>query len=141
MVSIERVNTFMNIESERGYVEYTKKWRTWDEETPKLTSEGRVEFKDFSLKYRHNLPSVLKDLNISIHPREKIGVVGRTGAGKSTLVQSLLRIVEPTEGKLLIDGQDITTIPLKALRTSLTLIAQEPVLIAGSLRENLDPRN
>lgn len=86
--------------------------------------EGKVEFKDLSLKYRPNLPFVLSSLNLEINPGEKIGVVGRTGAGKSTIIQTLLRTIEPTQGQILIDGQSIIDIPLKSLRTSVTLIAQ-----------------
>lgn len=124
----------MNIEAETGYVQYVKKWRTKDEESLKLITKGEVGFEDMSLKYRKNLPNVLDHLNMTIRAGQKIGVVGRTGAGKSTLIQAILRTIEPTEGKLFIDGMDITTIPLKSLRSNLTLIAQEPVLIAGTLR-------
>lgn len=71
---------------------------------------------------------------MTIKSGEKIGVVGRTGAGKSTLILALLRTIEPYSGKIIVDGMDITSIPLKSLRSNLTLIAQEPVLIAGTLR-------
>lgn len=93
MVSIERVTNFMSIEAEKGYEEYVKKWRTKDEEPLKLVTKGEVNFINLSLKYRKNLPNVLDNLNLHIKPGEKIGVVGRTGAGKSTLIQAILRMV------------------------------------------------
>ena len=82
----------------------------------------------------------MKKLNFVITPGEKIGVVGRTGAGKSTITSSILRLVEPTAGAIYLDGKSIVDVPVKDLRSSITLIAQEPVLIEGTLRENLDPR-
>jgi ABC-type multidrug transport system fused ATPase/permease subunit len=83
---------------------------------------------------------VLKNLSFKIKAGEKVGIVGRTGAGKSTITSSILRLVEPTEGAILIDGKNTMDMPLKDLRSSITLIAQEPVMIEGTLRENLDPR-
>ena len=94
-----------------------------------------------SLCYRAGLPPVLKELDFTIKPGEKIGVVGRTGAGKSTITSAILRLVEPTSGAIYLDGKNIMEMPLKDLRSSITLIAQEPVLIEGTLRENLDPRS
>ena len=82
---------------------------------------------------------VLKGINLKIQPGEKVGIVGRTGAGKSTLLSCLLRLVEPAEGRILVDGRSIVDVRLKDLRSGVTMIDQEPTLIKGSFRENLDP--
>jgi ABC-type multidrug transport system fused ATPase/permease subunit len=91
------------------------------------------------VRYRHNTPLVLKGITISIRAGEKIGVVGRTGSGKSTLIQALFRIVEPSEGKIVIDGVDICTLGLHDLRSRFGIIPQEPVLFEGTIRSNIDP--
>ena len=100
---------------------------------------GKIEFKNFSVKYRPDTKIVLKNLTFTINSGEKIGVVGRTGSGKSTLCLCLFRILEPTFGKILIDDIDITKIGLSLLREIITVIPQDPTLIEGTLRENLDP--
>ena len=100
---------------------------------------GKIEFKNFSVKYRPDTKIILKNLTFVIKPGEKIGVVGRTGSGKSTLALCLFRILEPTFGKILIDDVDITKIGLSLLREIITVIPQDPTLIEGTLRENLDP--
>lgn len=141
MISVERIANFMNIEPEPGYVEYTKKWNTKDEPANIIVTKGELKFDRFKLCYRAGLPPAIRNLAITIKPGEKIGVVGRTGAGKSTITSSILRLVEPTAGAIELDGRSIVEVPLKDLRSSITLIAQEPVLIEGTLRENLDPRS
>jgi ABC-type multidrug transport system fused ATPase/permease subunit len=93
----------------------------------------------FQVRYRTNTPLVLKGITLSIYGGEKIGVVGRTGSGKSTLIQALFRIVEPSEGKIIIDGVDICTLGLHDLRSRFGIIPQEPVLFEGSIRSNIDP--
>ncbi|KAJ3411115.1 Multidrug resistance-associated protein 1 [Chytridiales sp. JEL 0842] len=102
-------------------------------------SEGRIKFEDVVLKYQKNGVAVLKNVSCTIHPTEKIGIVGRTGSGKSTLLVSLLRIVESCEGKITIDGLDVSTIGLHDLRNKVAIIPQEPVMFVGTLRSNLDP--
>ncbi|KIJ55549.1 hypothetical protein M422DRAFT_199806 [Sphaerobolus stellatus SS14] len=102
-------------------------------------SKGKVEFKDYSMRYRPGLDLVLKDINLSIRPREKIGICGRTGAGKSSLLLALFRIIEPASGTIYIDGVDITTIGLNDLRSVISIIPQEPQLFEGTMRENIDP--
>ena len=100
---------------------------------------GKIEFDNFSVKYRPDTKIVLKNLTFTINSGEKIGVVGRTGSGKSTLCLCLFRILEPTFGRILIDDIDITKIGLSLLREIITVIPQDPTLIEGTLRENLDP--
>ena len=100
---------------------------------------GKIEFINYSVRYRPDTKIILKDINILINPREKIGIVGRTGSGKSTLCLCLFRILEASSGKILIDDIDISLIGLSFLRRIITVIPQDPTLIEGSLRENLDP--
>ena len=93
----------------------------------------------FIHRYREVLPKVLKDVTFSVKSNEKVGIVGRTGAGKSSITLTLFRIIELDEGQISIDGIDISTLGLHSLRNKLTIIPQDPVLFSGSLRMNLDP--
>lgn len=108
---------------------------------PEWPQDGIIEFKDFQVRYREGLDLVLKGISFKCKSQEKIGVVGRTGAGKSSLTLSLFRIIEAAGGKILIDGLDISTIGLHSLRSKLTIIPQDPLLFSGSLRMNVDPFN
>ena len=101
--------------------------------------QGKIEFKNVDLRYRPNTNLVLKKLNFEVTPGHKVGVVGRTGAGKSTLSMALTRIVELADGKIEIDGQDISKLEIADLRNQITMIPQDPVMFSGSLRFNLDP--
>ena len=101
--------------------------------------KGKIEFINFSVKYRPDTEIVLKNINFLIQGKEKIGIVGRTGSGKSTITLCLFRILEATEGKILIDDVDISTLGLEILRNNLTIIPQDPALMEGSLRYNIDP--
>lgn len=104
--------------------------------------DGKVEFQNYSASYRPGvLPNVLTGVTFVVNPREKIGVVGRTGAGKSSLVLALLRMLRASEGRILIDGVDIAGVPLRKLRRIITVIPQDPSLVRGTLRMNLDPTN
>ncbi|GJN31916.1 hypothetical protein PR202_gb20371 [Eleusine coracana subsp. coracana] len=133
MVSVERIKQFTNIPSEAS-------WRIKDcLPAANWPTKGDIDVIDLKVRYRHNTPLVLKGINISIHAGEKIGVVGRTGSGKSTLIQALFRIVEPSEGKIIIDGLDICTLGLHDLRSRFGIIPQEPVLFEGTIRSNIDP--
>ena len=110
----------------------------------KLRSEhfpkyGKIEFINLYIRYRPDSQLVLKNINFTIEPGQKIGIVGRTGSGKTTLCLSLFRILEASTGKILIDGQDISQIGLELLRNSIAFIPQDPKLIDGTLRENIDP--
>lgn len=102
-------------------------------------TRGEVVFDHYSTRYRPGLDLVLRDVSLRIYPAEKLGVCGRTGAGKSSLTLALFRIIEPASGRITIDGVDIAVIGLADLRSQLTIIPQDPVLFSGSIRQNLDP--
>ncbi|KAK7074921.1 ABC transporter transmembrane region [Halocaridina rubra] len=100
---------------------------------------GKVEIKNVSLRYRPELPLVLHDIEATFNPGQKIGVVGRTGAGKSSLITTLLRLVETEKGSVIIDGVNVASIGLHTLRSAISVIPQDPILFQGSIRYNLDP--
>uniref|UniRef100_A0A0A9GBQ8 ABC transporter domain-containing protein n=1 Tax=Arundo donax TaxID=35708 RepID=A0A0A9GBQ8_ARUDO len=133
MVAVERVNQFSNLPSEAA-------WKIEDHlPSSNWPTHGDIDIKDLKVRYRPNTPLILKGINLSISGGEKIGVVGRTGSGKSTLIQALFRLVEPAEGKMIIDGVDISTLGLHDLRSRFGIIPQEPVLFEGTIRSNIDP--
>uniref|UniRef100_A0AAZ3SGN9 ATP-binding cassette, sub-family C (CFTR/MRP), member 3 n=1 Tax=Oncorhynchus tshawytscha TaxID=74940 RepID=A0AAZ3SGN9_ONCTS len=118
----------------------TAPWEVEDKKpSPDWPSQGNVEFSDYSVRYREGLELVLKNLTLSVKGGEKIGIVGRTGAGKSSMTLCLFRLLEAAGGEITIDGVKISEIGLHDLRSKLTIIPQEPVLFSGSLRMNLDP--
>eukprot|EP00041_Stephanoeca_diplocostata_P037729 m.1441308 g.1441308 ORF g.1441308 m.1441308 type:complete len:1389 (-) comp25094_c0_seq49:2097-6263(-) len=102
---------------------------------------GRIEFDDVSMRYRPDLPEVVRGLTLSIASGENVGIVGRTGSGKSTLTLGLFRLLAKHTGRIVIDGQDIAELPLHTVRSALTVIPQDPVLFVGTIRTNLDPFN
>uniref|UniRef100_A0A8C6UP06 Multidrug resistance-associated protein 1 n=1 Tax=Neogobius melanostomus TaxID=47308 RepID=A0A8C6UP06_9GOBI len=104
-------------------------------------SAGCIQIRNFGLRYRQDLDMAIHNVSISITGGEKVGIVGRTGAGKSSLTMGLFRIIEASEGQILIDGVDISQLGLHQLRSRITIIPQDPVLFSGSLRMNLDPFN
>ncbi|KAF0689985.1 Aste57867_18629 [Aphanomyces stellatus] len=136
MVSVERIHAYTTLPSEAPLrlPHNTLLSTTWPD-------AGRIVFDNVTLRYRAGLPPVLRRLSFAIESREKIGIVGRTGAGKSSLVVALLRLVEiqPTGGAVYIDGVDVATIGLHDLRDRIAIIPQDPVLFSGSVRSNLDP--
>ncbi|KAI6099711.1 ABC protein [Pisolithus sp. B1] len=139
-----------NLNSVERIVQYTRD-ETVPEEAPHekpdvkppvdWPQEGAVEFKDVRMGYRPGLPNVLHGISFSIHGGEKIGIVGRTGAGKSSLMLALYRIVELSGGSIVLDGIDISTLGLRDLRTKISIIPQDPLLFSGTIRSNLDPFN
>ncbi|GLB07372.1 hypothetical protein AtubIFM57258_002704 [Aspergillus tubingensis] len=102
---------------------------------------GRIEVDELEVGYAQGLPSILKGLTFTAEPNQRIGVVGRTGAGKSTLSLALFRFLDTRKGSVVIDGVDIANIRLHDLRTRLAIIPQDPVLFSGTIRSNLDPLN
>ncbi|KAG2565271.1 hypothetical protein PVAP13_7NG063800 [Panicum virgatum] len=133
MVAVERVHQYSTLPSEAA-------WEVADcLPSPNWPTRGDIDVKDLKVRYRQNTPLILKGITVSIKSGEKIGVVGRTGSGKSTLVQALFRIVEPTEGRIIIDNVDICTLGLHDLRSRFGVIPQEPVLFEGTVRSNIDP--
>ena len=104
-------------------------------------TQGAIEMKNVHMRYRDGLPLVLRGLNLSIAAKEKVGIVGRTGAGKSSLLTALLRLVELDSGSIFIDKVDTSKIGLNTLRSVMAVIPQDPVLFSGTIRSNLDPFN
>ncbi|XP_012382272.2 multidrug resistance-associated protein 1-like isoform X2 [Dasypus novemcinctus] len=131
-VSIERVCEYENMDKEAPWIMSRRPPSHWP-------NKGIVEFIDYQARYRDDLGLALQDITFRTHGEEKIGIVGRTGAGKSTLSNCLFRIVERSGGKIIIDGIDISTIGLHDLRGKLNIIPQDPVLFSGTLQMNLDP--
>ena len=115
--------------------------KTTSEVTPPANwpQQGQITFKDSCLRYRPNTERVLKNLSFDVQPGHKVGIVGRTGAGKSTICMALTRIVELEQGSIEIDGIDISKMEIKQLREQITMIPQDPTLFTGTLRFNLDP--
>ena len=131
-VSIERINEYCNNEEEDEWVKEVRPNDDWPR-------NGEIEFVDYSTRYREGTKLILKDLSFKVDSLEKVGIVGRTGAGKSTITLSLFRIIEPVNGRILIDNLDISQIGLHDLRSKLSIIPQDAVLFTGSIRFNLDP--
>ena len=137
MIAMERCVQYTELRTEKERtVENDKllKAQQW----PK---HGKVEFKSYSMRYRPGSEIVLKDISLTINPGEKVGVVGRTGSGKSSLCLGLFRIVEPLAGEIYIDGVNITKIGLDILRENISIVPQEPSLLSGTIRNAIDPSN
>ncbi|XP_030755032.1 probable multidrug resistance-associated protein lethal(2)03659 [Sitophilus oryzae] len=133
MTSVERVVEYSSIEHEAELE--SKPGKKPPETWPTV---GQIEFKNVCLRYFPNDPPVLRDLAFLIKPREKIGIVGRTGAGKSSIINALFRLTDTT-GSVIVDSIDIAEIGLHDLRSKISIIPQEPVLFSGTMRKNLDP--
>ncbi|XP_057748917.1 putative ABC transporter C family member 15 isoform X1 [Arachis stenosperma] len=133
MISVERILQFSSIPSEAPLIIQDCR------PEPEWPMEGKIELQNIHIQYDPAGPMVLKGVTCTFPGQKKIGVVGRTGSGKSTLVQALFRVVEPLEGKILIDGVHISKIGLQDLRSKLGIIPQDPTLFLGTVRTNLDP--
>lgn len=133
IISVERLDQYMHIPSEAPEV--------IEENRPPITwpSEGKVEIQDLQIRYRPDAPLVLRGIRCTFEGGHKIGIVGRTGSGKTTLIGALFRLVEPAGGKIVVDGIDISTIGLHDLRSHFGIIPQDPTLFTGTVRYNLDP--
>lgn len=138
MNAVERINFYTNEVPQEEQIVSTTMPANVDGSWPR---RGLIEFKKYNMRYRPGLPLVLKDLTLTINAGEKVGIVGRTGSGKSSMLTALFRLVEGSAGQILIDGADIAGVPLKTLRAVLSIIPQDPVLFSGTLRYNLDPFN
>jgi ABC-type multidrug transport system fused ATPase/permease subunit len=133
MNSVERVKEYIDVEQEaRAHIPETKPAANWP-------SHGAVQFIGYTTRYRADLGPVLKSVTFNVKAGEKVGIVGRTGAGKSSLALALFRGLEAEAGKILIDGVDIGLIGLQELREAITIVPQDPTLFTGTLRSNLDP--
>ncbi|XP_042048659.1 putative ABC transporter C family member 15 [Salvia splendens] len=133
MISVERILQFTGIQSEAPLV--------IEDHRPEMDwpRDGEINVENLHVQYHPDLPKVLKGVSCTFPGKKKIGVVGRTGSGKSTLIQALFRVVEPSQGRILIDGVDISKLGLQDLRSRLSIIPQDPTLFQGTLRMNLDP--
>ena len=131
MTSVERVLEYTRLDSEPGYTIKTLPPKHWP-------YDGHVSFKNVYMRYYPGGPVVLKNLTFEIQPRNKLGIVGRTGDGKSSIISALLRMPE-AEGEIFIDGVCITGVQLQESRKCISVLGQSPVLFSGSLRKNLDP--
>ena len=132
MNSVERVDYYgANLEEEAAL--HSAEIR------PGWPEKGRITFSDVHMRYRPGLPLVLNGLSMDVQGGERIGIVGRTGAGKSSIMTALFRLTELSSGIITIDGVDIASIGLQDLRTRLAIIPQDPTLFKGTIRSNLDP--
>ncbi|XP_068126625.1 ATP-binding cassette sub-family C member 2-like [Hyperolius riggenbachi] len=131
-VAIERVCEYEEMEKEAPWVTGRRPPSDWPD-------RGVIEFTNYQARYREDHDLALQDITFQLRSTEKLGIVGRTGAGKSTLTNCLFRIVERAGGKIVVDGIDISTIGLHDLRSKLNIIPQDPVLFSGTIRMNLDP--
>lgn len=132
LVSVERTEEYTTGLPSEPEQQNTQLPQTWPE-------QGLLEFCDVVLAYREGLPNALDGVSLVVRPGEKVGIIGRTGSGKSTLFLALFRMVELNQGQILLDGLDISTVGLAQLRSRLAIIPQDPFLFSGTVRENLDP--
>uniref|UniRef100_A0A672QTD8 Multidrug resistance-associated protein 1 n=1 Tax=Sinocyclocheilus grahami TaxID=75366 RepID=A0A672QTD8_SINGR len=133
IVAVERVKEYGDTEKEA-------EWRLEHSTLPAgWPTTGHIEIRNFGLRYREDLELAISDISVNIEGGEKVGIVGRTGAGKSSLTLGLFRIIEAAQGEICVDGVNIAELGLHELRSRITIIPQDPVLFSGSLRMNLDP--
>ena len=136
VVAIERIDEYTHAPEEEIWntsenIQLSMEW----------PEEGEITFSQYSTRYREHLDLALNTIDLSISGGEKLGVIGRTGAGKSTLVSALFRLIESSSGSISIDQKDISEIGLHDLRNKISIITQDPFMFTGSIRSNLDPLN
>lgn len=133
MSSVERIKEFIDMPPESSELEnHTASPFNW----PKA---GEIEFKNLSLRYSPDSPKALNDVSFKVKTGSKVGIVGRTGAGKSSIIAAIYRLSDWENGTIIIDNKDIKSVPLECLRSSVTCIPQNPTLFDGTVRSNLDP--
>jgi len=132
IVSVERSLHYVELKPEAPYEIPETEPKDWP-------LAGEVKFVDYATKYRPELDLVLKGINVTVKAKETIGICGRTGSGKSSFLLALFRILEATEGRIEVDGVDISKIGLRNLRSAIAIVPQSPNLFEGTLRENIDP--
>ncbi|XP_072128555.1 ATP-binding cassette sub-family C member 8 isoform X2 [Mobula birostris] len=132
--AVQRINSLLKIETENydGLISPSQIPPNWPD-------EGEIKIQNLSVRYDSTLKPVLKNVNAHISPGQKVGICGRTGSGKSSFSLAFFRMVDMFEGRIIIDGIDISKLPLSMLRSRLSIILQDPVLFSGSIRFNLDP--
>jgi ATP-binding cassette, subfamily C (CFTR/MRP), member 1 len=136
LMAVERVNHYAtNLEIEAANIIESNR------PDPSWPAKGHIEIKDLVVQYKPSLPPVIKGISLEIHAGEHVAIVGRTGAGKTSIISSLFRLLEPASGSITIDDIDISTIGLSDLRSKIAIVPQEPALFSGTLRFNLDPFN
>jgi len=145
IVVVERIKEYTDEPQEApAYGDYDEKTEKTDKPPKSWPEKGRIQFEEYATRYREGLDLVVKNISFEVQPGEKVGIVGRTGAGKSSLTLALFRIIEAAKengGRILIDGYDIAKMGLTELRSRLTIIPQDPFLFSGPLKYNLDPTN
>ncbi|KYG70286.1 multidrug ABC transporter ATP-binding protein [Bdellovibrio bacteriovorus] len=136
MTSIERLKFFSNLPAEKDIL-------VTGEETLRLSwpEKGEISVENLKVRYAPHLPLVLKGITFHVEAGTRVGIIGRTGSGKSTFFQSLFRFIEAEEGRIKIDGVEIASVPLEKLRRNLAIIPQDPTLFLGTIRNNLDRYN
>lgn len=133
MNSVERIKEYIELEQEaKAIIEDNRPPSNWPD-------KGAIDFVDYSTRYRSDLEPVLRNLTFSVKAGERMGIVGRTGAGKSSLTLAVFRGLEAQTGKIILDGIDVSQIGLQDLRESITIVPQDPTLFTGTIRSNLDP--
>ena len=152
LVSVERVNFFETVPYEKNYFNFEKERKEFQypnvkvnlrsltlSHSEKVVKNGEVVFENVTARYGEDAEPVLKNLNFTVRPGEKIGIVGRTGAGKSSLIKLFFMTLKPSQGRILVDGTDVTKVDLKILRNEVMVVTQDAALFQGSLAENIDP--
>lgn len=136
LLCVERITQYRDLPSEKS-ADNTKNAENSNENLQIVKknwpSDGKVEFQNVSYRYCETLPPVCKNLNFIIQPNEKIGICGRTGAGKSSLIGAMFALAV-VEGDIIIDGTNTNTVPLRELRSKIAIIPQDPILFSGTLR-------